>query len=131
MFYCEQDLLANLIVLSPQNARKKFRDQIFEEWNWECAYCSEKLSPETATIDHIIPKSKGGHNVKSNLCCCCSSCNKLKGSYRIDDWYTDQHPDFCEKRLVKLKTWMEVKPTSFRITSIPSAELSVKNDLYV
>ena len=131
MFYCEQDLLANLIVLSPQNARKKFRDQIFEEWSWECAYCSEKLSHKTATIDHIIPKSKGGHNVKSNLCCCCSSCNKLKGSQRGDDWYTDQHPNFCEKRLVKLKTWMEDRPTSFRITSIPSAELSVKNDLYV
>ena len=131
MFYCEQDLLANLIVLSPQNARRKFRDQIFEEWDWQCAYCSEQLSHETATLDHIVPKSKGGHNVRSNLCCCCSSCNKSKGSDRIDDWYTEEHPHFCEQRLVKIRLWMEVRPSSYKITSIPRAELLVKNDLYV
>ena len=31
MFYCEEDLLANLIVLSPSNARKQFRIKIFED----------------------------------------------------------------------------------------------------
>ena len=71
MFYCEEDLLANLIVLSPNNARKQFRIKIFEEWQWGCAYCGKSLTDNTATIDHIIPKSKGGHNVKSNMCCCC------------------------------------------------------------
>ena len=83
MFYCEQDLLENLIVLSPSDARKQFRIQIFEQWDWGCAYCGKSLTDNTATIDHILPKSKGGHNVKSNMCCCCSSCNREKGSQQL------------------------------------------------
>ena len=58
MFHCEQDLLVNLIVLSPKDARKKFRNYIFESWNWECAYCGKKLTPDTATIDHILQNTK-------------------------------------------------------------------------
>ena len=33
MFHCENDLLANLIVLTPKVARKKFRESIFQEWH--------------------------------------------------------------------------------------------------
>ena len=75
MINCEQDLLVNLIELSPQNARRKFRQSIFESWEWKCAYCSKELDSNSATIDHIVPKYKGGHNVKSNMVCSCSKCN--------------------------------------------------------
>ena len=67
VIHCEQDLLANLIELSPKNARHKFRQCIFEAWDWKCAYCDKELNKDTATIDHILPKFKGGHNVKSNM----------------------------------------------------------------
>ena len=65
MINCEQDLLVNLIELSPRNARRKFRQSIFESWEWKCAYCDKELDTKSATIDHIVPKYKGGHNVKS------------------------------------------------------------------
>ena len=68
MINCEQDLLVNLIELSPRNARRKFRQSIFESWEWKCAYCDKELDTKSATIDHIVPKYKGGHNVKSNMC---------------------------------------------------------------
>ena len=84
MIHCEQDLLANLIELSPKNARHKFRQCIFESWDWKCAYCDKQLDNKTATIDHILPKFKGGHNVKSNMICSCSKCNRLKGSNLLD-----------------------------------------------
>ena len=87
MIHCEQDLLANLIELSPKNARHKFRQCIFEAWDWKCAYCDKDLNKDTATIDHILPKFKGGHNVKSNMICSCSKCNRLKGSNHLEDWY--------------------------------------------
>ena len=67
MINCEQDLLVNLIELSPRNARRKFRQSIFESWEWKCAYCDKELDTKSATIDHIVPKFKGGHNVKSNM----------------------------------------------------------------
>ena len=80
MINCEQDLLVNLIELSPRNARRKFRQSIFESWEWKCAYCDKDLDEKSATIDHILPKFKGGHNVKSNMICSCSKCNRSKGS---------------------------------------------------
>lgn len=41
-----------------------------------CGYCGEKGT----TIDHIIPKSRGGLNVYGNLVGCCVSCNSKKGN---------------------------------------------------
>jgi 5-methylcytosine-specific restriction endonuclease McrA len=109
MIHCENDLLLNLIALTPKNARREFRQQIFKDWNWECAYCSKQLNENTATIDHIVPKYKGGHNVRSNMCCCCSQCNRDKASTLVEDWYTEKNSNYCEKRFVRLKSWMEQK----------------------
>lgn len=41
-----------------------------------CAYCQE---PAT-TIDHVLPRSRGGLNTWENLVACCRSCNNRKGS---------------------------------------------------
>lgn len=45
-----------------------------------CAYCNKQLSSKTATIDHILPKSRGGKNTFMNCVACCSSCNKRKNN---------------------------------------------------
>lgn len=42
--------------------------------NYTCAYCGNK----GYTIDHIIPRSKGGTNKWDNLITCCSDCNQRK-----------------------------------------------------
>ena len=109
MIHCENDLLLNLIALTPKNARREFRKQIFKDWDWQCAYCSKQLNENTATIDHIVPKYKGGHNVRSNMCCCCSQCNRDKASTLVEAWYTEKNTNYCEKRFVRLKSWMEQK----------------------
>jgi hypothetical protein len=115
VFHCEQDLLVNLIVLSPKHARRKFRKHIFEAWDWSCAYCAQELTESSATIDHILSKHRGGHNVRSNMCCCCSSCNKAKGSISLDDWYNIDNPKFTKERFDKIKEWMELKPCSIKL----------------
>ena len=131
MYHCEQDLLANLIVLSPKNARKEFRNHIFEAWEWKCAYCDTELDDSSATIDHIVPKFKGGHNVKSNMCCCCSSCNRQKGSTFLEDWYTPEFEFYCKKRFGKIKNWMEQKPSSIKLLSAVKAQPYIANDFYI
>ncbi len=45
-----------------------------------CQYCSLELSSKEATIDHIIPRSRGGDGSWKNLVCCCKKCNIKKGS---------------------------------------------------
>jgi predicted restriction endonuclease len=128
MFNCEHDFLVNLIALTPKLARKKFRQHIFESWEWKCAYCDKQLSQDSATIDHILPKHKGGQNVKNNMLCSCSECNRLKGSAVLDVWFCENNRNFSEERLVKIQQWMQQKPCSIKL---PFTEPSVliDNDL--
>ena len=41
----------------------------------KCVYCGSK---DRLTIDHVIPKSKGGGNTWENLVTCCFKCNFKK-----------------------------------------------------
>ena len=117
MINCEQDLLVNLIELSPQNARRKFRQSIFESWEWKCAYCDKELDTSSATIAHIVPKFKGGHNIKSNMICSCSKCNRSKGSVLLEDWYNPSNSYYSEERLGKIKHWIEDNSAPIKLVS--------------
>ena len=131
MINCEQDLLVNLIELSPQNARRKFRQSIFESWEWKCAYCDKDLDIDSATIDHILPKFKGGHNVKSNMLCSCSKCNRSKGSLLLEEWYNPSNLHYTEERLGKIKHWMEDNSVSIKVLSTDKATPYITNDFYI
>ena len=52
------------------------RNRLFKRDGFECVYCGSK---KTLTIDHVLPKSRGGDNSWTNLVTCCSSCNRKKG----------------------------------------------------
>lgn len=45
---------------------------------YTCAYCGCALDANTATLDHIQPKSRGGKNTWSNLVSSCKDCNNEK-----------------------------------------------------
>lgn len=45
-----------------------------------CAKCGRPLPIEKTTIDHFIPKYRGGTDEISNLIPMCKRCNKQKGS---------------------------------------------------
>lgn len=48
---------------------------------WTCKHCKRVCSrKQEATVDHIIPKSRGGTDDLSNLQCLCISCNSRKGA---------------------------------------------------
>ena len=131
MINCEQDLLVNLIELSPRNARRKFRQSIFESWEWKCAYCDKELDIKSATIDHIVPKYKGGHNVKSNMICSCSKCNRSKGSVLLEDWYNPSNSYYSEERLCKIKHWIEDNSAPIKLVSSDKATPYITNDFYI
>lgn len=52
------------------------RNNLFKRDNGECQYCGSKRH---LTIDHIIPKSKGGKTNWTNLITACNRCNVNKG----------------------------------------------------
>jgi 5-methylcytosine-specific restriction endonuclease McrA len=57
---------------------------------WICYRCFKVLTREEVTIDHVIPRCKGGNNSETNLKVCCWDCNQEKGGdlpsdYRLPD----------------------------------------------
>lgn len=56
--------------------------------NPHCAYCGKRVGRETATLDHIIAKSRGGKNTFDNYKLCCGVCNNSKGSLTLAAWLT-------------------------------------------
>lgn len=46
-----------------------------------CEYCQsqERVTGEACTMDHVIPRAKGGSDDFANLALCCYVCNPLKG----------------------------------------------------
>lgn len=51
----------------------------FWERNPCCHYCGAKLEFIESTLDHVIPRSKGGTGKQSNLVLSCLPCNLAKG----------------------------------------------------
>ncbi len=45
--------------------------------NYTCQYCGTRKPP--LTVDHVVPKSRGGKTTWNNLVCACVKCNNRKG----------------------------------------------------
>jgi len=52
------------------------RKNILRRDVYKCAYCGRSDLP--LTIDHVVPKSKGGTDTWENLVCACTICNNKK-----------------------------------------------------
>lgn len=68
------------------NLRKLHR--LAREQDMRCAYCSEPFGnyadEANPTLDHVIPKARGGTDVASNLVAACARCNHAKGDMDAD-----------------------------------------------
>lgn len=59
------------------------RQQVYERDGHRCVACG---SEEDLTLDHRIPKCRGGTNALENLQTMCSPCNQSKGDMMPDEW---------------------------------------------
>ena len=121
----------NLQTTSSAEAKRLWRRDVKEKWDWKCAYCDKELDSNSATIDHIVPKYKGGHNVKSNMLCSCSSCNRSKGSTLLENWYDPSNSNYSEERLGKIKHWIEDNSAPIKLLSSDKATPYITNDFYI
>ena len=59
----------------------RFRKRVlFNRDDWSCQYCGKKLGWGNVTIDHVLPKCRGGKTTWKNCVVCCKNCNKVKGA---------------------------------------------------
>lgn len=62
-------------------SHKPSKSAIYKRDHNKCQYCG---STTRLTIDHIIPRSKGGGDNYFNLCVACASCNTKKGDKLLE-----------------------------------------------
>lgn len=60
------------------------RQQILNKSGGICAHCGIKLNLKEFTIDHYIPKSRGGSNMVVNLIPLCEHCNIAKSNMILE-----------------------------------------------
>lgn len=60
-----------------QKRNKKLR--LIRLYGCCCWWCGTQLSEKQLTIDHILPKSRGGSNLDENLRLACFKCNNSRG----------------------------------------------------
>lgn len=81
--------------------RRNLIDLLFHKEGGRCRYCSravrknyysETYEFDDATIDHIVPKSKGGTNDRDNLALSCRACNHAKGDRDLNEFMADPRP---------------------------------------
>lgn len=51
-----------------------------------CHWCNAQLCWETATLDHRVPRSRGGDNSAGNLVLACQGCNRTKGDMMPEEF---------------------------------------------
>lgn len=69
-------LLANVRV--PRMALRPTRANIMLRDEETCQYCGKHF--RELTLDHVIPRSRGGQSTWENLVACCRACNGRKGN---------------------------------------------------
>lgn len=64
----------------PHQTRALSRKNILLRDRNTCQYCAEVLPSTELTLDHVIPRSRGGASTWENLVACCHECNRRKGN---------------------------------------------------
>ena len=55
------------------------RVNIYGRDNYSCQYCQLKISINSGTYDHVVPRAQGGKTEWTNIVTCCEPCNSKKG----------------------------------------------------
>ncbi|MBL8851737.1 MAG: HNH endonuclease [Planctomycetaceae bacterium] len=63
----------------PRNAVKFNRRNIFLRDEHRCQYCGRHYTSTRLSLDHIMPRSRGGPDTWENVVCACLNCNVRKG----------------------------------------------------
>ena len=63
--------------------RKISRRALFARDGWRCVYCGSTAG--RLTLDHVVPRSRGGDSVWENVVTSCAPCNHKKGNRLLEE----------------------------------------------
>ena len=65
------------LIRRPRPRVRLTRREIFRRDNYTCQYCGQKTG--SLTMDHVVPRHRGGEHTWENLVSACPTCNRRKG----------------------------------------------------
>jgi len=71
------------MVKHPRHQRKLTRIEVFNRDGHACQYCGKES--RTLTLDHVIPRYRGGEHRWENVVSCCVRCNRHKAGRTPDE----------------------------------------------
>jgi 5-methylcytosine-specific restriction endonuclease McrA len=63
--------------------RRISRRVLFARDGWQCVYCGSES--RRLTLDHVVPRSRGGTSVWENVVTSCAPCNHRKGDRLLEE----------------------------------------------
>lgn len=91
------------------------RNRIYKRDDYECVYCG---SSRNLTLDHVLPKSRGGKNEWTNLVTSCFKCNLRKADRTPEEARMKMHhqpytPTLVNENVKLHNVWMEYQNSFF------------------
>jgi 5-methylcytosine-specific restriction endonuclease McrA len=75
------------------------KSNVYLRDQYHCCYCGDAVTKSQATLDHVLPISKGGKTNFENIVTACGPCNFRKGNKTGPDWrpkYKPYRPGYYE-----------------------------------
>ena len=88
--------------LCPKLRDRRWRKSLHEFTSNSCIYCGKN----SESIDHVLPRSKGGLSITENCVPACLSCNGSKTDNDAFEWYRKQR-FYDPRRSMAIRAWIE------------------------
>lgn len=74
-----------LTKVAKMNIVKFNRLNVFYRDNFQCQYCGKHFGHKDLTLDHVLPKSRGGKSEWTNIVSACAPCNNKKADKLLSE----------------------------------------------
>ncbi len=88
--------------LCPKLRDRRWRQSLHTFTENSCIYCGQR----SESIDHVLPRSKGGLSLTKNCVPACLSCNGNKSDLDAFEWYRKQR-FYDPRRSMAIRAWIE------------------------
>ena len=86
----------------PKLRDRQWRKSLHTFTGESCIYCGKP----SESIDHILPRSRGGLSITENCVPACLGCNGDKSDAEAFDWYRRQR-FYDPRRAMAIRAWMD------------------------
>lgn len=113
-FFRPKVLRLRYMVKIPYRAKVALnKKNLYSRDHGTCQYCGKHMGMTSATIDHVIPRSRGGKNTWENVVLACGPCNYTKGDRLLADlgWELRKVPHVPKRQGAHIILGVQMDPT--------------------